>query len=1415
MSNKRRLTGYSGFRFDLPHLRLIESSITGDFDDLIKGVLTGLDRPYVVRGFNIVGATADLNANVRGMRLRVKDSVLLHPTATEPGSILVVPPDEPDFQLDTSNPRVIGDWVPGTNYVAIDYRRNIDNSTMDQTAGWSASEKTEIQKSVPIGYLMDFRVIITSTGFGNYLPLYTVEINSSEQITKVTNSKDSFWRLGKGGAVPNASYSYPWVTGIPLGGTSTRIEGPTTFSSSNISNEGNPWGRGDWGITNFKENDDAIKTRLKEITGSPYWYADGNFTNGPGGPLTLMKTWWDANGSVQTSGGSVSLDIAITLQNAYTPNQYENSQTLLTSNINSTNPDWPIFVRATNLAQQFNVTQRASSGLTRTITTSVAHGIAANSRVVVSGVGPNYDGTFTVSVPSPTTLSYTGESTFTEVTTPSSGTVAKVQGRGEARFINYPILRVSQVTGAFSNGDNLEIRLSQVSTSIVRHGTVAVIDIENASVYGTSGSQGAFTVTNRQSSGVNRTLNIGTHSLTVGRPVRVAGVNANYDGIFEITAVGPTSITYQAGVSFTEASTPSSGNAYSGNQFIGTITGANESNFNISEGVLTIINNTPGSSQVAYIVQNNGATSESNTFTLNGLLATPSINSAPNSVTIGPLAWDQDIFIRGIIGGRQYKLSQSALAIGVGPGTSNASQFGAGTVNLTEEGQVAYLRLHRDLPLGTSTFNIANSIVSPAIIGATYTGSDGSTQTVQVGDYVKIDSDPENRWFEVSASNQLLDATGNVADAPNGINATGVKFLISKSNYNNIYVARRNSVPASSDVYWFAYREDRGSTPVVYLRQMELEAGEERQINDNQVTNLLKYTGANSESAINPNYDVSTPASAWEFESTVTVLAKEAFQNIVYLSAAPIYGIQEGDLLVDGNNVYTVAYPLDGSTFVTKENISSLTLGAGKTYRRPNKSMENTDNLTRAIRKLDRLIARFSTILNRPVYDESVFVQKITLVADTGNQNETIRSGYWVTTSGGGLAWVLAASNSSDANWTREVRHPDTGLIQDNMLLLHVIANPGGTQFNAGQTLLQAVPGATPATRQISAGLSSTKIWGDLNGVTGQIIKLPPNTRTGLGNNGTSSPTNGSIQPYAAYNAKPQKGGGELLVVANDTVRECGLDYLEDDTSSGPARFPGMGQYITNAAQIQILRQMPENTRFRFRNLATFGLPPVISPATFTLQTAYDGPGGGGSASGRIVNVVAGFPVQFQHPTGSTVVQRVAGRIEITNDSGTGIQPSADLSSQVGFSDKRWSEIWTSHQKISSFPTGQYPGAEWIQRTSGVSTSGAALQTAFILAIQDNRAYRIRASVVGRRTDVPGTAYASFTVEALVYRQGGGAVLAAAPVSIVIGQTPAASAYVATIDVNGNNARVRVGGDTGHIVEWVASVDYQSVEASS
>jgi hypothetical protein len=242
---------------------------------------------------------------------------------------------------------------------------------------------------------------------------------------------------------------------------------------------------------------------------------------------------------------------------------------------------------------------------------------------------------------------------------------------------------------------------------------------------------------------------------------------------------------------------------------------------------------------------------------------------------------------------------------------------------------------------------------------------------------------------------------------------------------------------------------------------------------------------------------------------------------------------------------------------------------------------------------------------------------------------------------------------------------------------------------------------------------------------------------------------------------------------------------------------------------------MPENTRFRFRNLATFGLPPVISPATFTLQTAYDGPGGGGSASGRIVNVVAGFPVQFQHPTGSTVVQRVAGRIEITNDSGTGIQPSADLSSQVGFSDKRWSEIWTSHQKISSFPTGQYPGAEWIQRTSGVSTSGAALQTAFILAIQDNRAYRIRASVVGRRTDVPGTAYASFTVEALVYRQGGGAVLAAAPVSIVIGQTPAASAYVATIDVNGNNARVRVGGDTGHIVEWVASVDYQSVEDST
>lgn len=71
-----------------------------------------------------------------------------------------------------------------------------------------------------------------------------------------------------------------------------------------------------------------------------------------------------------------------------------------------------------------NITNRASSGTTRTLTTSVAHGFVVGERITVSGVTSSYNGTFVIaSVPSSTTLTYTGTSSLTESSVASSGAI--------------------------------------------------------------------------------------------------------------------------------------------------------------------------------------------------------------------------------------------------------------------------------------------------------------------------------------------------------------------------------------------------------------------------------------------------------------------------------------------------------------------------------------------------------------------------------------------------------------------------------------------------------------------------------------------------------------------------------------------------------------------------------------------------------------------------------------------------------------------------------------------------------------------------------------------------------------------------------------------------------------------------------
>lgn len=1474
MAIKRRLRGYSSIRLDLSHLRLFEAAVTGDFDDVLKGFVTGLDRPYLVRGFDVVGNSADYQSDARALRLKVADSVLLHSSATEAGTILRIPSNEADITINGSNPRVIGDWVQNAiNYVSIDYRRTTDPNTVDATAAFSPTEKIEIQKSVPIGMILDYRIIISTTGFGNFMPLYRVQLfgGSSFQIQEISNSRPHFFRLGTGGAVPNPNHNFPWVTG---GTPQTRVEGSPTIGSSELLSITKPWDRGDYAIKNLKDVFDAIFTRFKEITGSSFWYTGSTLSTGE---ASLNKLYFDSIGSKIVSSGKFALELKadIAVNNITT----QNDAATLTENLDSTNPTFDIWVSSSRANPVYSVTNRESVGSIRTLTVSSTHNIEVGDTIVISGINSNYDGShvaqagttgttivynslsfnesstasggtaelidvgflvtdresvgftrtlttfsphsysaddiiivdgvdplyngsFRLTAVSANTLSYSTSTFLSESFTSSGGTIRQQDGQGRAKkLIGNSILRLSQTSGAFSPGDSLSFRLSQTAPTINRSNDVAVISVPHAEVYRhTTPAITNLTVTNRETTATERVLTVGAHTVQIDDIVRVSGINIDYDGDFVVTDTTGTTISYDRFAAPLESSTASSGSVAQGSKFVATISGAIENNFNKNEAYMFILDDTPGLGQVGYAVQAVGSLSEAGSFLFDGLLASATILSIPNSVSAGPLSWDQDIYVKSIIGTRQYLIPHDATA------APPYDTYGPGTVDIPSSGYVAYIRLHRDLPLGSGIYNITNGVVVPNPVGQVYVGSDGSIQTLMAGDYVKVATDSDSKWFKINAAGQLLQQNEQtlVHLAPiNYPNHVGVSLSVSKYRYDEIEVAQRQLMPDSSDVFWIAIREDRNSVPVVYLRDLELEAGEERDISDNTANNLLMYTGAMTESAVNPNYSKSIGDAAYAYEEYLNVEAIEPFQNIVYLQNGPGFGIQIGDILVSGVNTYTVAYPLDNKTFVAKESVSSLSTGAAR-YRRPSRAMDDTDNLTRGARKIDRTLARILTILDRPVYDESVFVQSIGMTSGADTAARAIRSGYWLESSSGGLAWVLAASNDGSAQFPLEVKDPLTGSDDTNRLLIHVIS---GT-FNNGDTLTQAVPNATAASRVQNSDVEDVMLWGD--DVTGQNIKLPPNTRTGISNNGSASPTLGQVQPYASYNAAANKGGGELLLIANDTPRECGIDFLEDSNSPGPARF--INSTIENAATIKLVRPMPLFTRLRFRNLSTFGLPPIVAPSSVTLQSAYNGPQP--SPSGSTITTVSGVPVTIQNPSLSEEVLRINGRLVLDQGAGTAILPSGDLGSSVGTGTNRFGQSHIGVLNVRSTPTGQFPGSDWKFRTAGVVTNSASFSNIYSETLPVNTSVKIRAEVMGRRTDVVG-GYASFVVEALLAREGGSAAVIAAPVTTIVSMSPVAYAYSATIVASGSNFSVVVAGDTGHTVTWVSSISYQVVGTSS
>jgi len=294
MAIKRQNRILSQQRLTVPIMKAIESGVSSDFDDLLRGYLAGYTTPYVIRGFyiNILGNSFTQTAD--NLTLNTQNSGILHVQGSESGTLLIVNGSAGDA-LSATNFRVKGAFVAGaTNYISLSLVRTADANSVDTVVLWDVNSSTERPKLIPTATILDYRINISTTGFGTNLPIATVTTNAGNIPTSIVDARNMIFRLGRGGAVPDPLYSYGWPGG--------RTE-PPIISTGVLQN---PFFGADKQITTQKEWMDAVMTSIKEIKGTPYWFSVGG--GGGASGLSLLSVNDDANLSELTGTGYFTHD---------------------------------------------------------------------------------------------------------------------------------------------------------------------------------------------------------------------------------------------------------------------------------------------------------------------------------------------------------------------------------------------------------------------------------------------------------------------------------------------------------------------------------------------------------------------------------------------------------------------------------------------------------------------------------------------------------------------------------------------------------------------------------------------------------------------------------------------------------------------------------------------------------------------------------------------------------------------------------------------------------------------------------------------------------------------------------------------------------------------------------------------------
>lgn len=388
--------------------------------------------------------------------------------------------------------------------------------------------------------------------------------------------------------------------------------------------------------------------------------------------------------------------------------------------------------------------------------------------------------------------------------------------------------------------------------------------------------------------------------------------------------------------------------------------------------------------------------------------------------TAGLINWSDDINIRVIGSSLAYTLIANP--------TSTDITLG--------DDQAAYITLIRGITVTPNLIFTNSGKVVTSVGSVAWTGLLQSGDWIKVGaetdaGYYEIDTVDSSSQVTL-VSNFAGSSTG----AP-GIKAKyaygSYQTSPAPSTDRNIYVANRKDVPQGEDVFWLYLRSDNGGAiPRVYIRFLgsEIEQGVEEDISDNVPINLLTYIGSPLESATKPAYvsalnagsvpeitdltfgDASTisnnqyflinssgnyrnyyvwfnkdaggtdPAAAGKIGIEVAIATGQTAAQVAAAVAASLLTTTAGDFkaiqkaLPNTNMVRNTNASAGTTSDAVNFNVGApfaITIiqqgtGAG------NVIIEDGDNLTLAIKKLDGAYGSILSVLDNPSYDESVDV---------------------------------------------------------------------------------------------------------------------------------------------------------------------------------------------------------------------------------------------------------------------------------------------------------------------------------------------------------------------------------------------------------------------------------------------------------